>query len=872
MVTFAQRIIFIFMFLLILLPIMNADFGYNTIEQNNTFGYNTEEPVSVVTFLNYTNTTEYWKTTDGILNNVQDIPHNHLGGLQGGHPGEYYHINLTWYNELVLDILNWVTGTEANQSMNVYNTSIANLLSGSYVPYTGATTDVDLGVFDFTARDGNFTRDLEVYDDLKVYDYTYLYGALDVYGLTDFLNNVDFYDEIDFYDSVDFHSDAFFNTSILLQRTGDAILEINTLSNNGSAELRMNADGTNDLYIYTYGSNTLGNLYGLPKAGSSYVDAQGERLVIGTFDSSPMYLATSQDPRFILTAGGDLIPYDDETYDIGNTSNRLRDLYILGENGQGGIRFVEDDGTYGNLSMDDSFNLLWNGNIITNINGTFIGNSSIWSRAGTNTFLTNIGDRVGIGTASPKHLLDVGGMEGIGAPGNLGIKSDSGALAIRIEENSGVEGWHIGVNADGDLNFDDSNTGIRLTFQDETGNVGIGTTNPAKSLEIYSSSPILRIRDSGLTASATTSYIEFGGTNATAVWNRTGYVGDGSSGNADISLVAEVGDLHLGDSSGVSVLNLQAGKVGIGTTSPDNKLEVESAVEGDGITITTTNVNHGGFLRLNYPLGGTTRNWGLTTNYGTTGDFEIRQSNAGDGDPDTAGTTRFTILDGGNVGIGTTSPDFKLQVDGDIVSETTGTDSLGSSLIKWLKGWFVNLDVLNNAVIGGDLNVTGNITSPNTFIPQYIFSHTNKTIPLIAVNTWTNVSFDQEDADIKFGITHTYNDATNHTFTVSESGVYDLDYNFDAIDTSPSASDIDLAGRVIYKDGTEIDGSVFELDIIKQGFEVELSHNFLVRLNAGDIVIFQFIASDGNVVLSTHGIFGNHPESASVVIKKVANL
>ncbi|KKK41756.1 hypothetical protein LCGC14_2543780, partial [marine sediment metagenome] len=35
-----------------------------------------------------------------------------------------------------------------------------------------------------------------------------------------------------------------------------------------------------------------------------------------------------------------------------------------------------------------------------------------------------------------------------------------------------------------------------------------------------------------------------------------------------------VGDLHLGDSSGGTVMNLQSGNVGIGTTSPDTKLEI----------------------------------------------------------------------------------------------------------------------------------------------------------------------------------------------------------------------------------------------------------------------------------------------------------
>ena len=403
------------------------------------------------------------------------------------------------------------------------------------------------------------------------------------------------------------------------------------------------------------------------------------------------------------------------------------------------------------------------------------GNSSIWSRAGTNTFLTNIGDRVGIGTASPKHLLDVGGMQGIGAPSNLGIKSDSGALAIRIEENSGVEGWHIGVDVDGDLNFDDSNTGIRLTFQDETGNVGIGTTNPAKSLEIYSSSPILRIRDSGLTASATTSYIEFGGTNATAVWNRTGYVGDGSSGNADISLVAEVGNLHLGDSSGVSVLTLQ----------------------------------------------------------------------------------------GGNVGIGTASPDSKLQIDGNFTSETDSTDSIGTLAIKWLSGFFVNLFVT------GNLNVTGNVTAENVFLPTFLFAHTNNTIQVASIGVWYNITFDEEVSSPKFRITHTHNDNTNDTFTIVDNGWYDISYTMVFQDATPTPS-AHILGRVV-KNGVEIVGSLLEEDSSKQYADFSISNGPIVYLVTGDEIKFQFTADDTDVSLTAHRTYGEHDDTAVIKIRKIGN-
>ena len=86
-------------------------------------------------------------------------------------------------------------------------------------------------------------------------------------------------------------------------------------------------------------------------------------MIVGTFDTSPLYLATSQDPRFIVTKDGDLIPFDDDNYIFGNKSNRVADIYVVGESSQG-IHFVEDDESYGNLSMDDDFNLLWNGKLI----------------------------------------------------------------------------------------------------------------------------------------------------------------------------------------------------------------------------------------------------------------------------------------------------------------------------------------------------------------------------------------------------------------------------------------------------------------------------------------------------------------------------
>ena len=173
---------------------------------------------------------------------------------------------------------------------------------------------------------------------------------------------------------------------------------------------------------------------------------------------------------------------------------------------------------------------------------------------------------------------------------------------------------------------------------------------------------------------------------------------------------------------------------------------------------------------------------------------------------------------------------------------------------------------------GNIINTSLNVTAKNIFLPQYIFPHNNETLPVLGANVWTNITFTQEEVEIKEGISHTFNDTTNTTFTINSDGIYYLSFNMDLIDTSPSASDIDVAGRVIYVNGTEIPGSVFETDITKQEIETELSHEMLARLISGEQVVFQYTSTDADVEMSTHGTFGDHPDSVSIIIKKIHNL
>jgi len=394
-------------------------------------------------------------------------------------------------------------------------------------------------------------------------------------------------------------------------------------------------------------------------------------------------------------------------------------------------------------------------------------------------------------------------------------------------------------------------------------------------------------------------------------------VSDGSQASPALKFNdTNTGFFKSGDSIRTSINNstkmtVDATGVGIGTANPLDVLHI-GAGNNLGITITSTNAP---ILRLYTSAGvASARNWAIMTTQVEQGDFLIRQSNAKGGNPQSAGTTRFYIDNSGNVGIGTTSPLEKLEVAGAVMSSGSQTLNTGSSIkMDWTgaggrlisfgadastAGTFtfmqrasdgnpsnvpMFIDALGNVGIGtltpqnklnviGDGNFTGIVYGSNLFIPQYIFSHTNETIPLTTSSVWANVTFGQEVTDIIYGITHVHAGITNHTFTFSEDGIYEIHYDFDVEDTSPSASDIDVAGRVIYENGTEIPGSVFETDIIKQDIETELSHDFLMSVLDGDKIVFQFVADDVDVQISTHGTFGVAPESATVVIKKIANL
>jgi len=443
-----------------------------------------------------------------------------------------------------------------------------------------------------------------------------------------------------------------------------------------STDLEVSSTGVNGVDISQSASNA----------------SQSGRLFFTTNTASEGFALFNSNGTFQVNSGG--IP--------NNTSGTNR-ISIIGSSGNVGIG-TTSPGTYklavngstqlgGNVEVSDGLGgdkvLTLGANngyfSIGDIDGlgdqAFISGDSSSISISTNQITTlhcDSNNRVGIGTTSPNHELVV---EGDTSSPNIELKntsySNGGFVLNRANYTQQWKWWAESSIMYFGFSTDESTYSNKLVIK-SNGNVGVGATSPSELLHLSSTGParlLIEADTDNITETDNAQIIlkQDGG----AVVGNLGYKTNTNSLEITNNYAAADGILTLG-TSGIERMRIDyLGNVGIGTTSPG---AYKLAVYGNLRLGTTGNFNitQSPFLTTVFYVGagnGSTITFGApasnTQNVSVQGDFHSYQGSIGTKNSSASFNNKISYnsdnyLNSGNLGIGTTSPSSKLQVNGGV--------------------------------------------------------------------------------------------------------------------------------------------------------------------------------------------------------------
>ncbi len=544
----------------------------------------------------------------------------------------------------------------------------------------------------------------------------------------------------------------------------------------------------------------------------------------------------------------------------------------------GGFHIKAEGTSTGNIFMSATGFIQYR----TTASGTTVDQLGIGS--GQNTYFNN-GGNVGIGTTSPGAPLVVQSTTASYNPSMIINASDPGAGATRFQLQNSVSALYLSAYGSGSpgllanstavtanngdlllggstgssiyLFANNAYTSPQVTISGTNGNVGIGTTNPQNTLNVvgdgnftgnlYSNGALITNPDlsgyfnnianftgtltngKGCTYNSGTGKIDCASTFLTS-YTETDPKWTGNStlvpylASVNTFTANNIFNQNLTVATNALFVNGNTGKVGIGTTSPSDKLSIHS-----------DNTASFGYSGAQMNIGDNFQNWTLGLVYDNGNEhFSIGK----------ASSEYFSIqTSNGNVGIGTASPGAKLYIENGSTSSRAGNlltiDGDTVDTIPSLGSNGGKVGILNQHNYGLVAGVLGNgnafeqvqrvdgtataynlLLQPNggkvgigTTSPSYQLQLSTDSAAKPSTNTWTVAS----DRRIKTNITYLTNYSENlnwiknfpNAITYNYNGLYynntGLDYGFIAQDVNAYAPLMVSHSNVTLTNGSKID-------------------------------------------------------------------
>ncbi|MDH4240088.1 MAG: hypothetical protein OEW48_11035 [Phycisphaerae bacterium] len=331
------------------------------------------------------------------------------------------------------------------------------------------------------------------------------------------------------------------------------------------------------------------------------------------------------------------------------------------------------------------------------------GVDSDWMVSGNNMYSIPSG-RVGIGTTSPSSKLHVEDDSTNDVKVTINNLNDTGSERLYFGSDAGIIAWGAtNTSYPGKWRFFNNRTSghydwitggsVRMMLA-SNGSLGIGTIDPEAKLHIRSSYPEVRFEESD---------------QSDKKWSIAGYNSGllfAETGEGNAMFIDEGGRVGIGTTSPSQQLDVSgyivasryydrddtsyyldpsstgysakfAGNVGIGTTAPTSKLHIQDNTTGE-VKVTINNQNSTGTERLYFGSDSGIIAWGSSnTSYPGKCRFFNNRTSA-NYDWITSGSIKMTLANNGNLGIGTTAPAAKLDVAGrtrtEVLEITGGSD------------------------------------------------------------------------------------------------------------------------------------------------------------------------------------------------------